>query len=700
MKRDVHPWGDCQSCYAHELLLQNFEILEEILKAEELTAFLSFPAVHLGYVDKLMGIDLAEGAKDSFTDDKLLQKSIVSVMQCAKEYASDVTVQVTCGFVLYATSIQGDKFMQLLWSEGACYVILAALDILVRGKAPRKSTQRSMLAILLRGLCRMYTSSMHNSEIAPPESGHMPRLPAVLSAMNILMDFEGALKDAMFALSGACSDCAENRALVGHSGIEIILSAMKRYPQDDHLQCNAFAALSHVCNGEQKNILYVAKDGVLRMLEGIAEVHANSVTVQASVTQLYSVIGSLECLEIKKLLVTAGCTRRVVHGMLRYKDLVIEQNVSDLMTSGISALSRIIDTALPHEHKTRAVAEGAGEAVIYVMSVRKDMNSQHLGLAVLQALILHHPENMDTLGFAALSAALGVLRVMKPEHAFIQHLACPVIHQIMAHACERLSHSECATVRNPGKIGHAGLVKNARGHQDEFACCGGVALFMNVMRMSLKCQDLGADQLRGVLGDNTCIPTDGLPAACATIPLVVFNHRENQDRFGEEALRLLQRVFYMHTTDTQVQTHARAAIRALAENNAENTTVCTRMGSSMEHILRCESGVHCGHDDETDRLRAPAQTDRLHAQVQTDRLRAQAQGVACKEREADVLRRGQQQQQAAACVACGKTAEMLGVDKLLHCSACTLAPCYCSVECQRACWKEHKAECKANKKKP
>jgi hypothetical protein len=52
------------------------------------------------------------------------------------------------------------------------------------------------------------------------------------------------------------------------------------------------------------------------------------------------------------------------------------------------------------------------------------------------------------------------------------------------------------------------------------------------------------------------------------------------------------------------------------------------------------------------------------------------------------------------CVACGKTAADVecGAGKLLRCSACTIAPKYCSVACQRACWKAHKAECKANRK--
>ncbi len=50
------------------------------------------------------------------------------------------------------------------------------------------------------------------------------------------------------------------------------------------------------------------------------------------------------------------------------------------------------------------------------------------------------------------------------------------------------------------------------------------------------------------------------------------------------------------------------------------------------------------------------------------------------------------------CASCGKCEDELGESSLLQCSACTIAPLYCSVACQRASWSAHKAECRANKK--
>jgi hypothetical protein len=49
------------------------------------------------------------------------------------------------------------------------------------------------------------------------------------------------------------------------------------------------------------------------------------------------------------------------------------------------------------------------------------------------------------------------------------------------------------------------------------------------------------------------------------------------------------------------------------------------------------------------------------------------------------------------CSACGKSSDEMGKRKMLRCSVCSVAPVYCSTECQHAAWPGHKAECKANR---
>ncbi len=55
-----------------------------------------------------------------------------------------------------------------------------------------------------------------------------------------------------------------------------------------------------------------------------------------------------------------------------------------------------------------------------------------------------------------------------------------------------------------------------------------------------------------------------------------------------------------------------------------------------------------------------------------------------------------QDAKSSVCAVCGKSASEAGLQNLLHCSACTVKPKYCSASCQKVAWKSHKAICKAN----
>ena len=65
--------------------------------------------------------------------------------------------------------------------------------------------------------------------------------------------------------------------------------------------------------------------------------------------------------------------------------------------------------------------------------------------------------------------------------------------------------------------------------------------------------------------------------------------------------------------------------------------------------------------------------------------------------QADEMSAREKRRQTEKCVACGKTALDVQRSRLFKCSVCTIAPKYCSAECQAACWPSHKAECKANR---
>ncbi len=172
----------------------------------------------------------------------------------------------------------------------------------------------------------------------------------------------------------------------------------------------------------------------------------------------------------------------------------------------------------------------------------------------------------------------------------------------------------------------------------------------------------------------------GIDGACQCIVYAVLWHKENQDKFGAETIRLLMRLLEAYASNPETQREIHNALDALIKGNPANMAVF-KMHGGLEVVL-------------TDLGKSQFDSDE-----DLEKLRLQMHKLICKEHEESTVRGArEQQQQQLACTACGKTTAMLGEKKLLICSACTLAPSYCSVECQRACWKEHKAECKANKK--
>jgi hypothetical protein len=78
-----------------------------------------------------------------------------------------------------------------------------------------------------------------------------------------------------------------------------------------------------------------------------------------------------------------------------------------------------------------------------------------------------------------------------------------------------------------------------------------------------------------------------------------------------------------------------------------------------------------------------------------------SESAECIQREAQIALEkigaaSVEDQRMLACSVCDRTAADVGVKRLSFCSACTIAPRFCSTECQRAGWPAHKAECKAN----
>jgi hypothetical protein len=149
---------------------------------------------------------------------------------------------------------------------------------------------------------------------------------------------------------------------------------------------------------------------------------------------------------------------------------------------------------------------------------------------------------------------------------------------------------------------------------------------------------------------------------CRSIGLTCFSNKRIQDQCRELGIiDLLLEAIDVHKDDHEILFLVKWALVVCSQENITNLEyIDSRMPRrQVHHLARCTS-----HMDPR-----PEKNER----------------AAAESRDAEV------------CANCGKSASKHGVT-LLRCSACKIAPTYCGVECQRAAWPGHKAECKANRK--
>jgi hypothetical protein len=187
-----------------------------------------------------------------------------------------------------------------------------------------------------------------------------------------------------------------------------------------------------------------------------------------------------------------------------------------------------------------------------------------------------------------------------------------------------------------------------------------------------------------------------LDRICALVKTVC--HNKNQDIVREtgvidELLTLTERVKQNFLALGCIRT----AIKVITDNHKVNQAYLTRTMSLKQARILYRAEVPHAVDSESlgfdeNRLRDMGMTKEeliagMNGFIQDVKTDVAAKQVHDRELE----------KQADACVVCGRTAGELGLARMLRCSACTLKPSYCSVQCQRACWGAHKAECKANR---
>jgi hypothetical protein len=195
-----------------------------------------------------------------------------------------------------------------------------------------------------------------------------------------------------------------------------------------------------------------------------------------------------------------------------------------------------------------------------------------------------------------------------------------------------------------------------------------------------------------------------------TFPVIVKNHEKNKNTCREEgAIDVIVRATKTCEENSMVIASARFALDAITADHEANTAYLQQK-LSAKRAMKLQEAFKAldlfqsvdvmipNFSSREEQMKGFAKTMQNVAtsefrntlgQYKPDMNSKVMQGIA-EERE--------KQRLTEKCANCGKTAADCGTSLLLRCSGCVLAPPYCSVKCQKACWQAHKEECKSNRK--
>jgi hypothetical protein len=445
-------------------------------------------------------------------------------------------------------------------------------------------------------------------------------------------------------------------------GLSVISRAMRMFPQCIELQGSATKFLRDAVMNHIDNATHMGKGGLEAVFAAMrvfktpsSDSQPNTLLreqqFQAAALFVIHIAMKARDPHILEVLMRPECAQAVIAVMDAYHADIF------VVRQGCFALLYFVNMPVSKEVKSR-IRQEAVETVLSAITTYKDDYLMFTSGCTFLILGMHEwvgssRTHDDTMGLRVLYAAVeALLRREIFMDGYFEDLLCRYIVGVCGWDKQDLNEERLMLLCT-GFVTH-----------------GGIQLLLRTLTTSA--DNMGWDEWykRATL-------TTGV------LTLMVNGNRRGQDICGREGgIEVLVRLVAKHKEKNEhLTTGICLLLDSLSLNHEENTQKIVKL-RGIKHIHRVSKNEHLEHDSDVGPIML-----RVFAGFRSRNL-----GLfeAVEERDRQKL--------AEACVACGKTAGGLGLSRLLRCSACTVAPLYCSSECQKACWKAHKAECKANRK--
>jgi hypothetical protein len=585
-----------------------------------------------------------------------------AVLKAMRMHKTNIDIQsIGCGIVsaLAHPSLRYvDQLLEVKALDAAIDALALALEMPaadVGSAAKALLIQRSVYGIIL---------GIFPVDLAAKNVQQKPvvkNLQIVLQSMSTHMDSPEILAEAMASIHGAAYFNRPNADALGKEGVRIILAAMLTHEGDWQVQVVGCSALGFLVYKSPERKAYAQELGCLKHVLRVMSMHASKSDLQ---------LGACVFLGF------------MMDDFKTDTDDVYRKELGDL--GFITTVSEALRTHV----RDAEVALHAAETLHRYTVVRSEQyRFKFFKDGGCDALMTAMQVNKRNLGILV-SCLRG-----------IDETLAGCMHTRLSETAELRFRLTCLTLD----------ILSAHGTSDdgEIARCCSRVLMLCCPLNTYEAEIIKYDAIRVLvccLQKHNC-NEDMVREVCGLIGVSATHRTAIQDACRERgAIDALLVVAERYKDSNKILCVVRSGLTAITVDHAENSAyVMERMSSKQmkifgrfDHIGAMTTRLQDNASMQNE-LGVDPQTQ--HGTLPVEKI-IQTLKEACQE---DVVAKRlmayEEEKRAQVCWACGQSARMLGLPRLQKCSGCTTGASYCTVECQKAAWPKHKAECKANRKK-
>jgi hypothetical protein len=609
---------------------------------------------------------------------------VVQLMR-ASPWAKDIYSQSVACTVLWTLVETGEakdkptrtKNIKMLWKHGALQMVLSAFHIILsHGSADEDAAQRE---VGFEKGC-MLIEKMYE---VPNEAPNKVDLSVIPCLMNKFIQNAGVQHAGMGALTSPMLAKKSSVVLDGKEAAKTVMSIVASHTNNNQLECEAFNVLANLAYFSRESQDYITSQTSLKFFVCHMQKFVKIGDMQRHVMGLFKRLAAHGDASVGEAFVNAGCVQAIVGAVQAH--VYLDHQVLHVACEALAMTLRVVDS---DSCRTIMVKQGAADAVLDALGAgRLCEKLAEFGVVALLGLIHEHEDNSKAVGSRSIPILTSVM-LRHGDNVGIQTGACACLDSILT--CVNATRDFAAFQKIVAEYGGLTALARCLGMLEMGAKRNGERLHM--IREVLRCvQKVAKSNAKNQV---RCVE-EGVVGEILRLMDAYATERELQ---VDACLCLCEICCGNVRVEDSVAKHggyerARRAFDMLPEDGIKNMLL-QLLSAAMPGFVDSER-AHNQRELGATKLQQPvvephdmyrSRAYKSQTQTQTQTMCPYSEGAKSKNRLLE------------SCVVCGKTAQELGMDKMFKCSACSIRPLYCSPECQRAHWGEHRPECKANKK--